>query len=76
MVFNKFFLSPADGRKSFYNKCYVVRMGKTATLYSYDTKICSYNTETKELVKFSAFNYSRTTQRHQNAFFAYYGISA
>lgn len=76
MVFSKFYLSPVDGRKSFYNKCYVERMGKTATLYSYNTKICSYNTETKELTKFSAFNYSMTTKRHQKAFFEYYGITA
>lgn len=76
MVYDRFYLSPADSRKSFYGKCYVERMGKTATLYSYDTKICSYNTETKELVKHSAFNYSMTTKRHQAAFFKFYGITA
>lgn len=72
----KFYLNPIDGRKSFYNKCYVVIDGSTATLYSYDTKIMSYNTETKEVIKTNFYNYSMTTKRHQKAFCAYYGISA
>lgn len=70
----KFYLNPVDNRKSFYNKCYVLQVGNFATLYSYDTKICEYNTATKELTKFSAFNYSMTTRRHQKAFFEYFGI--
>lgn len=72
----KFYLNPIDGRKSFYNKCYVVVDGGTATLYSYDTKIMSYNTETGEIIKTGFYNYSMTTKRHQKAFCAYYGISA
>lgn len=73
---NKFYLTPTDSRKSFYNKCYVEQIGNIATLYSYNTKICSYNTETKELEKFYAYDYSMTTKRHQNAFFKFYNISA
>ena len=76
MVFKKFYLEPVDGRKSFYNKCYVEVFGNVATLYSYNTKICSYNIATGELDKFSAYNYSLTTRRHQKAFFAYYNIAA
>ena len=76
MVFKKFYLNPIDNRKSFYNKCYVEVFGNVATLYSYNTKICSYNTVTGELEKFSAYNYSQTTKRHQKAFFAYYNIAA
>ena len=76
MTNNKFYLVPTDGRKSFYNKCYVITDGNTATLYSYDTRICAYNTESGELTKYSAYNYSMTTKRHQRAFFSYYRISA
>ena len=72
----KFALKPVDGRKSFYDKCYVEVMNEKATLYSYNTKICTLNIETGEIEKFSAFNYSATTKRHQKAFFAYYGIKA
>ena len=74
MVFNKFYLVPTDGRKSFYNKCFVEVMGNTATLYSYDTKIMSYNRSTGEVIKYPAYNYSMTTKRHQKAFIAYYDI--
>lgn len=73
-MYKKFYLNPIDGRKSFYNKCYVVVVGDFATLYSYDTKIMTYNPTTKELVKHSAYNYSATTKRHQKAFAAYYNI--
>lgn len=72
----KFYLTPVDNRKSFYNKCYVQEIDNEATLYSYDTKIATYNTLTGELTKTSAYNYSATTKRHQKAFFNYYGIEA
>lgn len=75
-VYNKFYLAPVDGRKSFYNKCYVEIMGNEATLYSYNTPICIFNRVTRELTKCSAWNYSQTTRRHQKAFLAYYGIEA
>ena len=70
----KFELTPQDGKKSFYGKCYVIEDGNTATLYSYGVKICDYNTITHELEKTKEFNYSQTTKRHQKAFFNYYGI--
>lgn len=74
MITNKFYLNPTDGRKSFYNKCYVIKEGPTATLYSYDTKIMTYNTESGEITKTNYYNYSMTTKRHQKSFCSLYGI--
>ena len=71
---NKIYLTPVDNHKSFYGKCYVTMANGVATLYSYNTKIMSYNTETKEVTKYSAYNYSMTTRRHQKAFETMYGI--
>lgn len=73
-MYSKFELKPIDNRKSFYGKCYVEVVGNVATLYSYNTKIMSYNTTTKEIIKYGAYNYSTTTRRHQRAFAAHYGI--
>ena len=70
----KFYLIPADGRKSFYGKCYVIEDGPEAILYSYDTKIMSYNKDSREVKTTSYYNYSLTTKRHQKAFCNYYGI--
>ena len=75
MAYNRFYLNPTDGKKSFYNKCYVEKVGNVATLYSYNTKIMSFNTETGETIKYPAYNYSMTTKRHQKAFCAFYGIA-
>lgn len=74
-AFKKFYLTPTDNRKSFYNKCYVEVFGNEATLYSYNTKIETYNTATGELIKHPAYNYSATTKRHQRAFEAHYNIA-
>ena len=52
------------------------QIGNEATLYSYDTKIVTYNTLTGEITKTSFYDYSMTTKRHQKAFFNYYGIEA
>lgn len=71
----RFTLEPTDGRKSFYGKCYVLEICNFATLYSYDTKIMTFNTETREITKHWAYNYSLTTRRHQKAFCKYYGIT-
>lgn len=73
-VYKKFYLEPTDGRKSFYKKCFVEVFGPYATLYSYNTKIMTYNTITGELVKHYAYNYSMTTKRHQKAFVNFYDI--
>lgn len=74
MAIKKFYLEPIDNRKGFYKKCYVIVSGNEATLYSYDTKIETFNTVTGELIKTSYYNYSMTTKRHQRAFEAFYNI--
>ena len=71
----KFYLVPTDNRKSFYGKCYVLEIGNFATLYSYDTKIMEFDTSTRKVTKFNAYNYSMTTRRHQKAFCEHYGIT-
>lgn len=73
-MYDRFELKPVDGRKSFYGKCYVEVVGDYVTLYSYNTKIMTYNTKTRELIKHYAYNYSMTTKRHQKAFTVLYGI--
>ena len=70
----RFELIPVDGRKSFYGKCYVIEDGPEAILYSYDTKICTFNKDTGELIKTAFFGYSQTTKRHTKAFFNHYNI--
>ncbi len=70
----KFYLVPTDNRKSFYNKCYVMEDGQTATLYSYDRKIMEYNFITGNIEKTYYYNFSMTTKRHQKAFCSFYGI--
>ena len=74
MVYRKIELTPVDGRKSFYGKAYAVTMGNTTTLFSYDTKIATYNHASGTLEKTNYWNYSRTTARHQKAFLSYLGI--
>ena len=73
-MFKRFYLEPTDGRKSFYNKCYVEEFGHEATLYSYNTEIMKYNTVTGDIYKYPAYNSSATTKRHQNAFMKFYNI--
>lgn len=70
----RFYLTPIDNRKSFYNKCFVEVSGNEATLYSYNVKIMSYNTVTGEIKTYPDYNYSPTTKRHQRAFIAFYNI--
>lgn len=69
-----FSLIPADGRKSFYGKCYVIEDGAEAILFSYDRKIITYNIETGTVETTSYYNYSMTTRRHQKAFCKLYNI--
>ncbi len=71
-----FELIPADGRKSFYHKCYVTEENGEAVLYSYNTKILSYDITTETITPTKYFNYSATTKRHQKAFYKLYNIPA
>lgn len=61
-------LMPIDGRKSFYNKAYVVISDdNTETLYSYGTKIVS-RTADGELRRHYNGDWTATTGRHIKAF--------
>lgn len=71
----RFYLDPVDGRKSFYNKCYVETDGTESTLYSYDSMICKYNLVSGVLTKYKAYGYSTTTKRHTRAFINFYNIT-
>lgn len=68
---NKVYLTPVDGRKSFYGKAYVLPENGGISLYSYDTKVCSCING--RIVKHWN-NYSATTMRHINAFVQHCGI--
>ena len=72
----RFELLPIDGRASFGGKCYVEERGTKATLYSYQSKIATYDTATKTLRKYKDWDFGQTTKRHQRAFLAFYGINA
>lgn len=67
-----FYLFPVDNRKSFYNKCYVVRDNNNLTCYSYTTPVAYYDGKFHRLWS----GYSATTMRHVNSFAAYCGINA
>lgn len=65
----------AGARKSFYGKCYVEEDNGVATLYSYNSRIMSFNLTTREITTYTAYNYSQTTKRHQKAFCEFYEIT-
>lgn len=67
-----FKLSPADGRKSFYNKAVVIEDRGVKTLYSYNTPVCRINRRGRVQRLWSGE--SATTMRHVNAFLDTYGI--
>lgn len=68
----KVYLSPVDGRKSFYGKCYVLEDEYGKMLYSYDTLVARYIEGYG--IRRSWSGWSATTQRHINSFLAYCGI--
>lgn len=64
---NKEYLIPLyDNRKSFYNKAYVVRIGNTIRLYSYDTLVLEVGQGYYKLNKSinEKLLFSNTTLRH------------
>ena len=68
----RYYLSPVDSRKSFYNKCYVCDEGDNGLVcYSYNTPVARF-----KMGKFSRlwYGYSATTMRHVNAFAAFCGL--
>lgn len=68
---SRFYLSPVDSHKSFYNKCFVEQSDNTMVCYSYNTPVASFKAG-----KFSRLwsGYSATTMRHINAFAAFCGL--
>ena len=74
MSVKRFELS-AGKRQSFYGKMYVEQDGNLCTLYSYNTRVMSLNVVTREICKYSGYNYSQTTKRHQKAFCEFYDIT-
>lgn len=64
---NKEYLMPLyDSRKSFYNKAYIVRIGNTIRLYSYDTLVLEVGQDYYKLNKNinDELLFSNTTLRH------------
>lgn len=68
------YLSPADGRKSFYGKAQYIEMDGEKLLKSYETIVCKVD----KAGRFRRLwgGYSATTQRHVNAFRNYVGLPA
>lgn len=62
----KYELSPVDGRKSFYGKCYVEEENGVETLFSYHTKIMSRDKNGNYKRYYSSW--TQTTGRHIKAF--------
>lgn len=66
-MMEKYYLSPVDGKKSFYGKCYVtISKDGTRTLYSYDTAIVKQTSDGKLTRIWDGW--SATTGRHIKAF--------
>lgn len=70
-----FELIPVDGRKSFYGKCRVEYDYSTGiyTLYSYVTRVASYNGATHEFRR-HWYGWTATTARHVDAFRVFCGL--
>ena len=71
----QFYLTPIDGRRSFYNKCYVAEDIKSAILFSYNTKICTLYFSGNRVIYESGFKDSKTTRRHIKAFLSFYDVA-
>lgn len=72
-----FYLVPVNGRKSFGSKCHVNEYTNAdgdhySDLISYETRVASYNHDTKEMSVYSCE--SNITASHINAFLEYYGF--
>ena len=57
-----------DSRKSFYGKAIVDTIDNYIYLYSYLTKVCRYNKDTKEVEDLDYYPHSSTTNRHVREF--------
>lgn len=71
----KYYLSPTNGRKSFYGKAYVLDDGNGGkSLYSYDTLVCVIRGGKVQL--HPLWDYSTTTLTHVRAFLESNGLPA
>ena len=70
----KYYLTPIDGRKSFYGKAVVKIDGTCKRLYSYDTLVCEI--EGERVTLHDKWDYSATTLRHVKAFLIQNGFVA
>lgn len=59
-------LTPVDGRKSFYGKCYVVQYPSKEVLFSYNTRILTRKNDGTLIRHWDGW--SMTTGRHIKAF--------
>lgn len=62
----KYELAPADNRKSFYGKCFVTEENGVKTLFSYNTKIMSEDSNGNYHRYYN--DWTATTGRHIKAF--------
>lgn len=70
-----FELTPTNGRKSFYGKCKVEKFGKLSTLFSYSTKVATFDNNTNKIwVTQDEKHLTNTTLTHVRAFLNYYGF--
>ena len=69
---SKFYLSPIDGRKSFYGKAVVKSIGNRLVLQSYNTDVAEFDKDTHTFRRLWD-GYSATSMRHINSFVAYCG---
>ena len=68
-----FYIEPIDGKKSFYKKCSVTEYENgEKVLMSYTTPVIKITTEGEPVRLWDGW--SATTQRHINAFLAFYGL--
>jgi hypothetical protein len=70
-----FELKPTNGRKSFGNKANVSVNNDIATLLSYNTPICEFNTATNDFKMVYTEKISNTTSSHIKAFKQFYNIN-
>ena len=70
---SKFYLSPVDGRKSFYGKAIVKSVGNKVILQSYNTDVAEFDKDTHTFRRLWN-GYSATSMRHINSFASYCGL--
>ena len=57
-----------DARKSFYNKCFYIKENNLIKLFSYNTYVLGFNTDTQQFIEINFYPNSQTTKRHIKEF--------